>query len=104
MFEKLKDFYTDQLRIDLVTAAQLAALNPNSEPYRTAAERSAFVVSVLQGDIHEGIYTPLKERFFDVQTEARGFYTALVADNPGAASFDFVSDLTGASVAPPSKV
>lgn len=102
VFEKLEGFYTEQLRIDLVPAAQLAAMNPSNEPYRTAADRGAFVVSVLQGDIHEGIYTPLQERFFDVLTEARDVYTALVVDNPGAASFDFVSDPTGASGAPPS--
>lgn len=94
MFEKFDGYYTDQLRIDLASAAELAALNPSIEPYRAAASRGAFVVSVVQGDIHEGVYSPLFERFFEVLTEAQELYDALVADNPSACCFDFVSGRT----------
>lgn len=104
VYKKLEGNYTEEFRIDLASAAQLAALNPDSVPYRTAANRGAFVVSFLQGDIQESIYTLLQECFLDVLTDARDVYTALVADNPGAASFDFVSDPTGVSGAPHSQV
>ena len=49
MLETLDDFYTQDLRVDLVAASQLADLNLKHTEYLAAAARGAFVVSVLQG-------------------------------------------------------
>jgi len=95
MFQKLADFYTQQLRIDLIPAKRLAELDPGHERYRVAADRGAFVVSVLQGEIHEGVYASRMVTFFDTLAEARGFYDRLITENPDAAHFDFVSRPAG---------
>lgn len=97
MFQKLEDFYTQELRIDLAPAALLAELSPQNEAYRAAAEREAFFVSVLQGDVQEGAYVLLKEQAFDHFSEARAFYKSLISENPNAAHLDFVAYPSGVS-------
>lgn len=95
MFQKLADFYTEKIRIDLIPAERLAALDPGHDRYRSAADHGAFVVSVLQGEIHEGVYVPRMEGFFDTLAEAQEFYDQLITENPDAAHFDFVSHPDG---------
>lgn len=91
MFQKLDDFYTQDVRINLVAASRLAELNPENGDYRDAAARGALVVSVLQGDIHESVYTQRLERTFDTLAGAKAFYDLLVSEHPDAACFDFVA-------------
>ncbi len=99
MLETLDDFYTQDLRVDLVAASQLADLNQKHPEYLAAAARGAFVVSVLQGDVCESVYAPLMERTFDTLAEARLFYNNLTAEHPDAACFDFVEHPTGIATA-----
>jgi len=102
MFQKLEDFYSQDLRIDLTPAERLAALNPEHLPYCAAAERGAFIVSVLQGDVYESVYTQRMEQFFDTLAEARSLCERLQAKHPSAAYFDFVSFPESGGVAPAS--
>jgi hypothetical protein len=95
MFQKLDDFYTQNIRIDLIAASRLADVNPGNADYREAAVRGAFVVTVLQGDLHESLYTPRLERTFDTLAEARAFYDLLVSEHPDAACYDFVAHPAG---------
>ena len=95
MLETLDDFYTQDLRVDLVAASQLADLNRKHPEYLTAAARGAFVVSVLQGDLYESVYAPLMERTFDTLAEARVFFDSLASEQPDAKCFDFVAHPTG---------
>lgn len=102
MFQKLEDFYSQDLRIDLTPAKRLAALNPDHLPHCAAAERDTFIVSVLQGDVYESVYAQRMERFFDTLAEARSFYEQMKAEHPSAANFDFVSFPASGGVAPTS--
>ena len=95
MLETLDDFYTQDLRVDLVAASQLTDLNRKHPEYLTAAARGAFVVLVLQGDLYESVYAPLMERTFDTLTEARVFFDSLASEQPDAKCFDFVAHPTG---------
>tara|TARA_R110002124_G_C8957156_1_gene513757 strand:+ start:2724 stop:3065 length:342 start_codon:yes stop_codon:yes gene_type:complete len=94
MFQKLDDFYTQDIRIDLAAASQLADVNPENAAYVEAAARGAFIVSALQGDVYESVYTPLLERTFDTLAEARLFYDNLASEHPDAKCFDFVAPPT----------
>lgn len=96
MLQKLDDFYTQALRIDLVPASHLAGLNPQNTEYRDAAGRGAFIVSALQGEVFESVYAPLLERTFDTLAEARLFYAKLASEHPDAKCFDFVAHPSGA--------
>lgn len=95
MFQKLADFYTQKIRIDLIPAERLAQIDPGHARYRSAADRGAFVVSVLQGEILEGVYAACMEDFFDTLAEAQEFYDQLITANPDADHFDFVSHPPG---------
>lgn len=97
MFQKLKDFYTQAVRIDLAPASRLSAINPENIGYRADAERGAVIVSVLQGDIHESVYTMLMERTFETYAEACSFCQHLALEHPDATCIDFVTDPSGAS-------
>jgi|AntAceMinimDraft_1070359.scaffolds.fasta_scaffold113860_1 hypothetical protein len=99
MFQKIEDFYCQEIRIDLIAAQQLASLNPKHIQYCSAAESGAFVVSVLQGDIQEGVYSVLMEHFFDTLAEAQQVYAILISENPGATHFDFVAHPTSGAAA-----
>ena len=99
MLETLDDFYTQDLRVDLVAASQLADLNPKHPEYLAAAARGAFVVSVLKGDVYESVYAPLLERTFDTLAEARVFFDGLASEHPDAKCFDFVAHPTGTATA-----
>ena len=55
MFERLENYYTQNIRIDLTSAERLATLNPDVVEYRKAAKNKNYVVSVLQGDVQEGV-------------------------------------------------
>lgn len=100
MFQNLEDFYTQKLRIDLAPATLLAELCPQNETYRAAAEHDAFFVSVLQGDVHEGVYVLLREQNFDSLSEAQAFYKSLFSEHPTAEYFDFVAYPSGVSTSP----
>jgi len=65
MFERLENYYTQNIRIDLTSAERLATLNPDVVEYRKAAKNKNYVVSVLQGDVQEGVYTLRMEKIFD---------------------------------------
>lgn len=91
MFEKRADFYTQEIRIDLMSAERLAELNLENEQYRNAAQHGEFVVSVLQGNIYESVYISQMERFFHTFAAAQQVYLTLIAENPEAPHFDFVS-------------
>jgi hypothetical protein len=95
MLQKLDDFYTQGVRIDLVAASRLADINPKHPECRASAARGAFVVTVLQGDVYESVYAPLMERTFDTLAEARLFYDKLASEHPDAKCFDFVAHPTG---------
>jgi len=99
MLETLDEFYTQDLRVDLIAASQMADLNPKHPKYLAAAARGAFVVSVLQGDVYESVYAPLLERFFDTLAEARLFYNNLASEHPDAKCFDFVAHPTSTTTA-----
>ncbi|WP_422026172.1 hypothetical protein [Roseovarius sp.] len=92
MFELLKDYYTQNIRIDLASAEQLARLNPDVASYQSAAQDKMLVVSVLQGDVHESVYATLMEKFFDSFDEAQQIFLKLIRENPDAVYFDFVSE------------
>lgn len=98
MFEKFPDYYTQALRIDLISAVRLFELKPEHSPYAAAAERGAFVVSVLQGDIYESVYARLWEQSFDTYAEAKEMFGHLIDQNPDAANLDFVANPSGGSV------
>lgn len=53
MIEKIADFYSQRLRIDLAPASILADLSPQNETYCFAAERGGFVVCVAQGNLRK---------------------------------------------------
>lgn len=89
MFQLLDDFYTQAIRIDLIAASQLAKLNPENTKYRDAAKRGAFVVTVLQGEVYESVYTSLLEKIFETFAEAKSFYDRLGAEHPDATCYDF---------------
>ena len=99
MLQKLDDFYTQDVRIDLIAASRLADINPTHAEYRAAAARGAFVVSVLQGDVSESVYAPLLERMCDTLAEARLFYDNLASEHPDAKCFDFVVHPAGTTIA-----
>ena len=99
MLQKLDDYYTQDVRIDLVAASRLADINPKHPEYRAAAARGAFVVTVLQGDVYESVYAPLLERAFDTLAEAQLFYDNLSSEHPDAKCFDFVAHPTGTATA-----
>jgi hypothetical protein len=84
MFQRIEGFYTQEIRIDLVAASQMAKLNPNDPAYCAAAERGAYIVSVLQGDNYEGFYGLLLERTFDKLDDAKSFFNLLALENPDA--------------------
>lgn len=88
MIDILQDYYTDKLRIDITSAQSLAELNPASEKFAKAALNKQFVINVLQGDIYEGVYSVLAERFFDTEIEAREHFNSLVIQYPDAAIID----------------
>ena len=93
MFERLENYYTQNLRIDLASAERLAKLNPDDVEYRKAAQNQNYVVSVLQGDVQESVYTLRMEKIFDTLDEAQKTFEKLTKENPDAASFDFVTEL-----------
>jgi hypothetical protein len=90
MFKIKCDFYSHDIRIDLIAASEMANLNPKNAGYRAAAERGAFIVSVLQGDIYESVYTLRLERAFDTLATAKSFFDYLVSENPDAQTCLFV--------------
>lgn len=79
------------LRIDLIAARELCALTPGNARYSHAAASGAFVVSVLRGDILEGVYTPLREEVFDSYAAAQAAVGRLAAGRSDAVIFDFVA-------------
>ena len=85
----LEVFYTQAIRIDLNAASQLAKLNPKDAKYCAAAERDAFVVTVLQGEAHESVYVARLEQIFETFAEAQSFYDRLIAEYPDATGCDF---------------
>lgn len=89
MFQLLDDFYTQAIRIDLNAASQLAKLNPKDAKYCTAAERDAFVVTVLQGEVQENVYVARLEQVFETLAEAKSFFDRLGAEYPDATCCDF---------------
>ena len=93
MFERLENYYTQNIRIDLASAEQLAKLNPDNVEYQKAAQNKNYVVSVLQGDVQESAYTLRMEKMFDTLDEAQKTFVKLTRENPDAAYFDFVTDL-----------
>jgi len=95
MFEKIKDFYSQDIRVDLAPASMLADLCPQNEAYCSAAARGSFMVSISQGDVHEGVYVPLLERPFSSISAAREFLEGLRSEYPTATYFDFVAHPTG---------
>ncbi|MEM5545027.1 hypothetical protein WNY61_20070 [Sulfitobacter sp. AS92] len=100
MVKKIKNFYSQDLRIDIVPASMLAALGPQNETYCATAARGCFVVSVAQGDVHEGVYVLLTEQAFDGLLEAREFFETLCSEHPTATYFDFVTHPTGLEAVP----
>jgi len=90
---KTRKYYTQNIRIDLTSAERLATLNPDVVEYRKAAKNKNYVVSVLQGDVQEGVYTLRMEKIFDTLDEAQKTFVKLTKENPDAASFDFVTEL-----------
>ena len=103
MVEKIKDFYSQELRIDLAPAAMLAALGPRNEAFCSEAMRGCFVVSAAQGDVHEGVYVLLTEQAFDGLLEARELIETLYSEHPKATYFDFVTHPAGIDAIPKSK-
>ena len=95
MLQKLTDFYTQDIQINLIAASRMADINPKHPKYLAAAARGAFVVSVLQGEVYEGVYASLLERTFDSLAEARLFYDNLASEHPDAKCFDFLAYPTG---------
>ena len=93
MFERLENYYTQNIRIDLTSAERLAKLNPDDVEYRKAAKNKNYVVSVLQGDVQESVYALRMEKIFDTLDEAQKTFVKLTKENPDAASFDFVTEL-----------
>lgn len=91
MFEKIKDFYSQDIRIDLASASMLADLSPQNEVYRSAAARGGFVVSIAQGNVHESVYVSLAEQVFDSISAAQAFFETLRFRHPTATYFDFVA-------------
>lgn len=89
MLKRVANYYTQALRIDLMPAAMLCALNPEDEGYREAAVRHAFIICVLQGDIEESVYIKLDEWCFDLLSDARAYLAKLQAADPDAICFDF---------------
>ena len=89
MFQLLDDFYTQAIRIDLIAASHLAKLNPGNTTYHDAAKRGAFVVTVLQGEVHESVYMARLEQIFETFAEAKSFYDRLGAEHPDATCCDF---------------
>lgn len=89
MFQLLEDFYTQAIRIDLNAASQLAKLNPKDAKYGAPAERDAFVVTVLQGETHEGVYVTRLEQNFETFAAAKSFFDRLIAEYPDATGCDF---------------
>ncbi|WP_114961166.1 hypothetical protein [Tritonibacter mobilis] len=92
MFERLEDYYTQSIRIDLTSADQLARLNPENVEYRIAAQNNRYVVSVLQGDVQESVYSTRMQKVFDTFDEAQQTFLTLLRENPDAEYFDFVRD------------
>jgi hypothetical protein len=91
MIEKIADFYSQRLRIDLAPASILADLSPQNETYCFAAERGGFVVCVAQGEPQESVYISLAEQIFDHLSEAQELVEILRSAHPTAAFFDFVT-------------
>tara|TARA_R110002012_G_scaffold47399_4_gene124257 strand:+ start:1478 stop:1801 length:324 start_codon:yes stop_codon:yes gene_type:complete len=91
MFEKITDFYSQELRIDLAPAGMLADLSPQNEAYGSAAARGGFIVSVAQGDVHESVYVSLVEQVFNDLFEARELFENLRSEHPTATCLDFVT-------------
>lgn len=90
MIDRLEDYYTQNIRIDFTSAEQLAALNPDDIDYHNAAKTNRYVVSVLQGDVRESVYSTLLEEMFDTFDEAQRTFLRLINENPDAAYYDFV--------------
>lgn len=103
MFEKIKDFYSQDIRIDLAPASMLAELSPQNKTYRSAAARGGAVVSILQGSVHESVYVSLAEQVFDSTSTAQAFFEALRFTHPTAIHFDFVAFPTGVATLPKEK-
>ena len=102
MFKKIANFYSQNLRIDLVPASILADLSPENETYRSAAERGDFVVCVAQGEPQESVYISLAEQIFSQLSEARDLFESLRSAYPAAAFFDFVAYPAGGERPPKS--
>lgn len=98
--EKIENFYSQDLRIDIAPATMLAALDPQNETYCATAARGCFVVSAAQGDVHESVYVLLMEQAFDGLLEARECFETLCSAHPTATYFDFVTHPTGLEVIP----
>lgn len=88
MFHLVEDFYTQAIRIDLTAASKLAALNPGDANYRAAAERGAYIVTVLQGEAFDGVYSARLEQVFETYAEAKSFCEELSAEHPEASHDD----------------
>lgn len=103
MFEKIEDFYSQDIRVDLATASMLADLNPQNAIYRFAAARGGFVVSISQGNVHDSVYVSLAEQVFDSISTAQEFVEALRRRHPTATYFNFVAYSAGVAPLPDGK-
>ena len=93
MINKLKDYYTDDLRIVMIPASQMLLINPGNEKYRMASENDLVIVFVMQGNSYGGFYVTIYEEHFTNQHEANIVFRRISQQEREAEILDFTSSM-----------